>query len=91
MADEPELYYVNADKTAVVPQNHPDARYLVNENDLGEFEDVVKAHRKGRKAQAADEDKAQGPAMGDAQNKGFEPNPPGSPERERHEASKRGK
>jgi hypothetical protein len=89
MAEPTKLLYANADKTKLVPEDSPDARYVVNPNDPGEFADLVE----GQKAQAPVEDKAQAapsPQAGPAPA-GFEPNPPGSPERKAHEAARRGK
>lgn len=76
--DEVEVHYATAEKDRIVPAGHPDARYVVNPADPGEFEDLLKAHKRG-------DHKAQKPA----EDKGFEPLPPGNPERERHDAAKR--
>jgi len=74
MAEEHhEVHYANADKSAIVPKGHPDARYVVNPANPGEFEDLLKAHKRGdHKAQAPDEDKGFNPLPRDARerNKG---------------------
>lgn len=57
------MLYANADKTKLVPEGDPEARFQVNPNDPGEFADLVKAAgEKAEKAAPKAEAKAQKPA-----------------------------